>query len=156
MQKLLLSPWLVLTQKHFCKTLYSSDDGIKLFPPKWHWFSMLTVALWENLVLVVILVLKLKALYISRVQHALLLIGRFSGLYSKVQTAWLCGALSSLIRFPRDRINILLTTFTNHIFTWVGAVIEMIWFSFLTKQFDYNVLRGWLLSIIISIYHTSE
>ena len=113
--------WLVLTQQHFCKTLYWSDDGIKLFPPKWHWFSMLTVVLWENLVLVVILVLKSKALYISRVQHALLLIGRFSGLYTKVQTAWLCGALSSLIQFPRDRINILLTTLThpysNHIFT---------------------------------------
>ena len=38
--------------------------------------------------------------------------GSFSCLYYKVQTAWVCGVLSSSIQFPRDIIKILLTSFS--------------------------------------------
>ena len=38
--------------------------------------------------------------------------GCFSCLYYKVQTAWVCGVLSSSIQFPRDMIKILLTSFS--------------------------------------------
>lgn len=38
-------------------------------------------------------------------------VGWFSGLYSKLQTAWVCAVLSRSIQFARDIVNILLTSF---------------------------------------------
>ena len=48
-------------------------------------------------------------------------IGCFSSLYSKVQTAWLCGVLSSSIQFPRDDYNKHLT---NFVFLVHAAVVR--------------------------------
>ena len=60
---LLPCSWLVLTREHFWKTSNQNDDGIKFFGPNDAGLRALTVVLWENpvLVFVVILVLESKA-----------------------------------------------------------------------------------------------
>ena len=51
--------------------------------------------------------------YLSGTKWAV--IGWCSGSYSKVQTAWLCGVLSSSIQFRRDLLKILLTSFPRSV-----------------------------------------
>ena len=64
MPNLLLSRWLVLTWRHFCKTSYYKMMTVSRFSHQNDaGFRVLTVVLWENLVLVVVLILESKGAF---------------------------------------------------------------------------------------------